>query len=70
MPEVVSQVEALERAASSNGSSNNGARAPRLKTWAASPKLFPCEVTAEGKRLVEEVDFLHMQLASTFPPFT
>ncbi len=70
MPEVVSQVEALERAASSNGSSSNGARAPRLKTWAASPKLFPCEVTAEGKRLVEEVDFLHMQLASTFPPFT
>ncbi|CAL8466787.1 g6323 [Coccomyxa elongata] len=54
MPEVVSQVDALERAKSSNGSSSNGARSPRLKTWAASPKLFPCEVTAEGKRLMEE----------------
>lgn len=56
MPEVVSQVEALEKAASSsNGSGSNGSRPPRIKSWAASPKLFPCEVSPEARGLMKEV---------------
>ena len=62
MPEVVSQVEALEAAAARRGSSNgagasgNGAPPkPRLKTWAAAPGLFPCDVSPEGKKAVQEV---------------
>lgn len=54
MPEVVSQVESLEKAASASGNSN-GAKAPRIKSWAASPKLFPCDVSPDGKRLMQEV---------------
>lgn len=50
MPEIVSQVETLEKAASSNGS-----KAPRLKTWAASPKLFPCDISPDAQKLMHEV---------------
>ncbi len=57
MPEVVSQVEALERAASSSNNGNgssNGSRPARIKSWAASPKLFPCDVSPEAKDLMKE----------------
>ncbi len=49
MPEVVSQVEALEKAASA------GTSAARLKTWAVSPDLFPRELSAESSKLLAEV---------------
>ena len=71
LPEVVSQVDHLEGQGSSNGSrpqansngkkgkgkgksseSSNGAP---LRTWAANPKLFPCEVAPEAQQLVKEV---------------
>ena len=68
LPEVVSQVEALEGHASSNGSrpqaSANGKKGkgkgakkggPLLKTWAANPKLFPCDVSPEAPKLIDEV---------------
>ena len=71
LPEVVSQVDHLEGQGSSNGSrpqaSSNGKTgkgkgkssesknvAP-LRTWAANPKLFPCEVAPEAQQLVKEV---------------
>ena len=71
LPEVVSQVDHLEGQGSSNGSrpqaSSNGKKgkgkgrsseskneAP-LRTWAANPKLFPCEVAPEAQHLVKEV---------------
>lgn len=68
LPEVVSQVEALESHASSNGgrpqASANGKKGkgkgakkggPPLKTWAANPKLFPCDVSPEVQKLIDEV---------------
>eukprot|EP00884_Botryococcus_braunii_P014936 jgi/Botrbrau1/23443/Bobra.106_1s0004.1 len=48
MPEVVSQVETLEKAASS------GAKAPRLKSWAVSPELFQRELSPETVKLMAE----------------
>ncbi len=68
LPDVVSQVEALESHASSNGSTpqasangkkgkGKGARkgAAPLKTWTADPKLFPCDVSPEAQKLIDEV---------------
>lgn len=26
----------------------------QMKTWAVSPKLFPCDLSAEGKQLAED----------------
>jgi preprotein translocase subunit SecA len=47
MPAVVSQVETLE------GSSKASGAAPRLKTWAASPDLFPVALTDGTRKLVD-----------------
>ena len=71
LPEVVSQVDHLEgQASSSNGSrpqaSSNGKKGKGkskgsegsgrpLKSWAANPKLFPCDVSPEAQKLVDEV---------------
>ncbi|CAK0755431.1 Protein translocase subunit SA1, chloroplastic [Coccomyxa viridis] len=67
MPEMVNQAEFLEGHDSSNGSrpqvSGNGKKGkggkgskagPPLKTWAANPKLFPRDVSAEAQKLMEE----------------
>ena len=32
-----------------------------LRTWTANPKLFPCEVTREAQKLMEEVQPLLIQ---------
>ncbi len=70
LPEVVSQVDHLEGHSSSNGSrpqaSSNGKKGKGknkggegsgrpLKSWAANPKLFPCEVAPEAQKLVDKV---------------
>ena len=71
MPEMVNQADFLEGHDSSNGSrppvSGNGKKGkgskgskgskagPPLKTWAANPKLFPRDVSAEAQKLMEEV---------------
>lgn len=66
MPEVVSQVEALEAGArhssssNGNGASSNGAARTRLKTWAAAPSLFPCDASPVAKQAVKEVSFQRM----------
>ena len=67
MPEVVSQVEALE-AAGGNGAhkkrkggkarNSNGAEpapAPALKSWAVSSQLFPCQLSKRATELMQEV---------------
>lgn len=56
MPEVVSQVESLEKAV-------NG-KPGRLKTWAVSPGLFERELSPETSKLVDQVRFL-----PSLPPF-
>lgn len=63
LPEIVSQVDYLEGHASSNGSKpQNGKKGKKsdkkgapLKTWAANPKLFPCDVSPEAQKLTDEV---------------
>ena len=68
LPEIVNQADYLEGHASSNGGrpqvigngkkgkGGKGSKAgPPLKTWAANPKLFPRDVSAEAQKLMEEV---------------
>ena len=70
MPEVVSQVEALE-AAGGNGAhkkrkggkarNSNGAEpapAPALKSWAVSSQLFPCQLSKRATELMQEVSLV------------
>ncbi|KAK9821732.1 hypothetical protein WJX81_008527 [Elliptochloris bilobata] len=56
MPEVVSAVEALE--ASAGGSRKpeivGTAGRPAQRSWAVSPKLFPCELSSEAQAAVSE----------------
>ena len=59
MPEVVSLVDA-DAAPGSNGSSSSGRpqravpRGLTARSWAVSPKLFPCEVSPEARGLAGE----------------
>ncbi len=62
MPSVVSQVESLEAAAGKGkGAGRDGAKKPPtevtrarpVKSWAASPDLFPCELSAATAKLIE-----------------
>lgn len=57
MPEVVSAVEALEaQAGASRKPEYVGAGGrPRQRSWAVSPKLFPCELSSEAKSAISEV---------------
>ena len=57
MPEVVSAVEALEaQAGASRKPEYVGAGGrPRQRSWAVSPKLFPCELSSEAKAAISEV---------------
>ena len=57
MPEVVSAVESLESQAGASRKSEYvgvGGR-PRQRSWAVSPKLFPCELSSEAKAAISEV---------------
>ena len=57
MPEVVSAVEALEAQAGAPRKPEYvgaGGR-PRQRSWAVSPKLFPCELSSEAKTAISEV---------------
>ncbi len=80
LPEVVSQVDHLEGQASSNGSrpqaSSNGKKGKAkggegserpLKSWAANPKLFPCNVAPEAQKLVDEVPPCSCSLVHDLP---
>ena len=60
MPAVVSQVDNLEAAAGKGGGKKQAAaaaqvvtRARPVKSWAASPDLFPCELSDETKKLID-----------------
>ena len=61
MPAVVSQVDSLEAAAGKGGGGGKkqqaatqvATRARPVKSWAASPDLFPCELSAETKQLID-----------------
>ena len=56
MPEVVSAVEALEAQAGASRKPEyvgTGGR-PRQRSWAVSPKLFPCELSSEAKAAISE----------------
>jgi hypothetical protein len=44
MPEVVSQVE---------GTSSKAQRVNKIRSWAVSPGLFPCQLSDEAKRLCQ-----------------
>lgn len=57
MPEVVSAVEALEAAAGGSRVPEYvgaGGR-PKKRSWAVSPKLFPCELSSEAQTAISEV---------------
>ena len=57
MPEVVSAVEALEAAAGGSRVPEfvgAGGR-PKKRSWAVSPKLFPCELSSEAQTAISEV---------------
>ena len=56
MPEVVSAVDALEAGAGASRVPEYvgaGGR-PRQRSWAVSPKLFPCELSPEAQAAVTE----------------
>jgi hypothetical protein len=56
MPEVVSPVEALEAGAASRRPELVGPGGkPRQRSWAVSPKLFPCELSAEAQAAIAGV---------------
>lgn len=43
------------KGAKGSGSANGVKAGPPLKTWAANPKLFPCDVSPEAQKLIKEV---------------